>query len=173
MNKCEIIERLKNIAGYAVHTVGEEPFVMSLDDGIAVREAIELLEKPETNCSEIPNSSDTISRQQAIDEIHEDADWLASQGSDWQAERMERDKSILKSLPSIQPEQQWIPVTEIPPRGRDLMLKIHDACNSFFYYHMGFHDGEKYFTYNFFWEKDKDLEIVGWRLCPWEAGEQE
>ena len=118
-------------------------------------------------------SGDCISRQQAIYEIHEDADWLASQGSDWQAERMERDKSILKSLPSIQPEQQWIPVTEIPPRGRDLMLKIHDACNSFFYYHMGFHDGEKYFTYNFFWEKDKDLEIVGWRLCPWEAGEQE
>ena len=104
MDKCEIIERLKNIAEHAVHTVGEEPFVMSLDDGIAVREAIELLEKPETNCSEIPNSSDTISRQQAIDEIHEDADWLASQGSDWQAERMERDKSILKSLPSTQSE---------------------------------------------------------------------
>lgn len=75
--------------------------------------------------------------------------------------------------PTIQTEQRWIPVTEIPPRGRDLMLKIHDACNSFFYYHMGFHDGEKYFTYNFFWEKDKDLEIVGWQLCPWEEGEQE
>ena len=56
MNKCEIIERLKNIAGYAVHTVGEEPFVMSLDDGIAVHEAIELLKKPETNCSEFPNN---------------------------------------------------------------------------------------------------------------------
>ena len=63
MNKREIIERLKNIAGYAVHTVGEEPFVMSLDDGIAVHEAIELLKKPETNCSEFPNNSDTISRQ--------------------------------------------------------------------------------------------------------------
>ena len=69
MNKCEIIERLKNIAGYAVHTVGEEPFVMSLDDGIAVHEAIELLKKSETNCSEIPNNSDTISRQQAIDAL--------------------------------------------------------------------------------------------------------
>ena len=56
MNKCEIIKRLKNIAGYAVHTVGEEPFVMSLDDGIAVHEAIELLKKSETNCSEIPNN---------------------------------------------------------------------------------------------------------------------
>ena len=79
----------------------------------------------------------------------------------------------IDNAPSIQPEQRWIPVTETPPRGRDLMLKIHDACNSFFYYHMGFHDGEKYFTYNFFWQRDKDLEIVGWQLCPWEEGEQE
>lgn len=63
------------------------------------------------NCSEIPNSSDCISRQSAIDAIHEDADWLASQGSDWQVERMERDKSILRSLPSAEPERkrgEWI-----------------------------------------------------------------
>ena len=46
MNKREIIERLKNIAGHAVHTVGEKPLIMSLDDGIAVHEAIELLELP-------------------------------------------------------------------------------------------------------------------------------
>lgn len=50
------------------------------------------------------STNDTISRQQAINAIHEDADWLASQGSDWQVERMERDKSILCSLPSTQPE---------------------------------------------------------------------
>ena len=48
--------------------------------------------------------SDLIDRQQAIDAIHEDADWLAAQGSDWQVERMERDKSILKSLPTVQPK---------------------------------------------------------------------
>ena len=48
---------------------------------------------------------DLISRQAAIEAIHEDADWLAAQGSDWQVERMERDKSILKSLPSAEPEQ--------------------------------------------------------------------
>ena len=55
MNKREIIERLKNITRHARHTVGEEPFVMSLDDGIAVYEAIELLKKPEQRwipCSE-------------------------------------------------------------------------------------------------------------------------
>ena len=56
MNKREIIERLKNIAGHAVHTVGEKPLIMSLDDGIAVHEAIELLKKSETNCSEFPNN---------------------------------------------------------------------------------------------------------------------
>ena len=49
-------------------------------------------------------SGDCISRTQAIYEIHEDADWLAAQGSDWQTERMERDKSILMSLPSVQPD---------------------------------------------------------------------
>ena len=49
-------------------------------------------------------SGDCISRQAAINEIHEDADWLAAQGSDWQTERMERDKSILMSLPTVEPE---------------------------------------------------------------------
>lgn len=34
------IERLENISSHAVHTVGEEPFVMSLDDGIAIKKAI-------------------------------------------------------------------------------------------------------------------------------------
>ena len=47
MSKREIIERLKNIARHAVHIFGEEPFVMSLDDGIAVYEVIELLENTE------------------------------------------------------------------------------------------------------------------------------
>jgi hypothetical protein len=45
MDKGEIIERLRRIADHAVHTVGERPFIMSLDDGIAVHEAIELLEQ--------------------------------------------------------------------------------------------------------------------------------
>lgn len=45
MDKSEIIERLEEIAKHAVHTVGEEPFIMTLDDGIAVHEAIELLQQ--------------------------------------------------------------------------------------------------------------------------------
>ena len=91
---------------------------------------------------------------------------------DWERLKKEWENTPITVLPE-QPEQQWIPVTEIPPRRRDLMLKIYDKHNLFYYYHMGFHDGEKYYTYNFFWWEDKDLEIVGWQLCPWEEGEQE
>lgn len=34
------IRRLENISNHAVHTFGEEPFTMSLDDGIAIKKAI-------------------------------------------------------------------------------------------------------------------------------------
>ena len=39
----EIIERLENLAKHAVHCAGEPRFVMSLDDGIALHKAIDLL----------------------------------------------------------------------------------------------------------------------------------
>lgn len=47
MDMHEVIERLEKIAKHAVHTVGEEPFILSLDDGIALHKAIELLKKQE------------------------------------------------------------------------------------------------------------------------------
>ena len=65
MNKREIIERLKNIAGHAVHTVGEKPFILSLDDGIALHEAIDLLKKQEPLTDHEP----------AIDYLHKTG-WL-------------------------------------------------------------------------------------------------
>jgi hypothetical protein len=46
-NRNEIIERLENLAKHAVHYVGEPPFVMSLDDGIALRDAIAMLKAQE------------------------------------------------------------------------------------------------------------------------------
>ena len=82
----------------------------------------------------------------------------------------------LKELKQRRQSDVWHPITRRPPYGKDLMLKVHDrrcSLDTFNYYVMGFYDGEKYFTYNFSWWEDKDLEIVGWRLCPWEAGEQE
>ena len=40
MTRKEVIRRLENISSHAVHIFGEEPFTMSLDDGIAIKKAI-------------------------------------------------------------------------------------------------------------------------------------
>ena len=47
MDKEEIIRRLKRLSKHAVHVVGELPYIMSLDDGIALDEAVRLLEEQE------------------------------------------------------------------------------------------------------------------------------
>ncbi len=47
MDKEEIIRRLKKISRHAVHVVGEPPLILSLDDGIALDEAIRLLKEQE------------------------------------------------------------------------------------------------------------------------------
>lgn len=47
MDKTEIVKRLENIAKHAVHVIGEPPFIMSLDDGIALAEAVLLLKEQE------------------------------------------------------------------------------------------------------------------------------
>lgn len=74
-------------------------------------------------------SSDLISRQEAIDAIHEDADWLAAQGSDWQVERMERDKSILMSLPSAEKAQlSGEDATFDYISRQDAVKTMYDAC---------------------------------------------
>lgn len=44
MNRKEIMERLRRLAEHAIHIRGGIPFAMSLDDGIALSEAAELLE---------------------------------------------------------------------------------------------------------------------------------
>lgn len=47
MDKEEIIRRLKKIAKHAIHFVGEPPLILSLDDGIALDDAVRLLEEQE------------------------------------------------------------------------------------------------------------------------------
>ena len=56
MDKNEIIERLERLARCAIHTVGELPFVMSLDDGIAIHEAIDMLRQSQQDPPWIPCS---------------------------------------------------------------------------------------------------------------------
>ena len=43
MTREEIVRRLKRIADHAIHSFGEKPYIISLDDGIALNEAIEEL----------------------------------------------------------------------------------------------------------------------------------
>ena len=52
MSKEEIIERLEEIAKHAVHVLGEKPFFMSLDDGIAIHEAIDILKSAQTDVAD-------------------------------------------------------------------------------------------------------------------------
>ena len=56
-NTNEIIERLENLAEHAVHRVDEPRFVMSLDDGIALHEAIDLLKLHEPKPPTIKENS--------------------------------------------------------------------------------------------------------------------
>ena len=48
MDKEEIIRRLKNMSEHVVYEVGKPPFMMSLDDGEALYEAVQLLKEQET-----------------------------------------------------------------------------------------------------------------------------
>ena len=54
MDKNEIIARIERIARCAIHTVGEPPFIMSLDDGIAVHEAIDIIQRSQQTGQWIP-----------------------------------------------------------------------------------------------------------------------
>jgi len=64
MDRDEIIRRLEKIAGHAVHTAGEPPLVLSLDDGIALYDAAALLKEQEIKSMTL----------EELDEIYEKQD---------------------------------------------------------------------------------------------------
>lgn len=70
---------------------------------------------------------DLISRQAAIDALGEkplgDTDWDLGCRNQW-----EWDTEILKTLPSAQPEQRWIPVTEqLPKLGEKVLVSTKNT----------------------------------------------
>jgi hypothetical protein len=65
MLKDEIIQRLERIAKHATHIKGEEPYVMSLDDGVAILDAIDMIKTKDT----VETCVDRVSRQTALDAI--------------------------------------------------------------------------------------------------------
>ena len=82
---------------------------------VAVQKAFDTLEQAETNCSEIPNNSDTISRQQAIDALKEKVFHNLS-------DEFYGAMQVLDELPSVQPEQRWIPCSERLPEEGEVVL---------------------------------------------------
>ena len=62
--------------------------------------------EPSTNCSGIPNNSDTINRRDAIEAL----------------DCINGVEEVLRSLPSAQPQHQWIPVSERLPEAKQRVL---------------------------------------------------
>jgi hypothetical protein len=94
MLKDEIIQRLERIAKHAVHIKWEEPYVMSLDDGVAILDAINMIKSKDT----VETRADCVSRQSAIDELDKGA-W----GAEWDKALAQ---AMIESLPSAQPERK-------------------------------------------------------------------
>lgn len=69
---------------------------------VAVQKAFDALEQAETNCSEIPNSSDTISRQQSIDALRKMQTYKLGAGDDMLLIDQAEAQTELMMLPSAQ-----------------------------------------------------------------------
>ena len=75
------------------------------------------------NCSEIPNNSDTISRQMAVDALRAMQTYKMFAGDDLLLIDQAGAQTELMMLPSIQPEQQWVPCSErLPEVGKGVLL---------------------------------------------------
>ena len=75
------------------------------------------------NCSEIPNNSDTISRQQAIDALR---NYLVEKRCPDDGTLTCRliENEVINKLPTAQPEQRWIPVSErLPEEGKVVLTQ--------------------------------------------------
>ena len=117
------------------------------------------------NNSEIPNSSDCISRQAALD-IFDDYNISVENG---ELEAYSRDRKRLLGLPTVQPEPHWIPVSErLPEEYGNYLISIHGE------------DEPDIGTINpndkrgwslcdangFYWAGDKKLIVTAWMPLP-------
>ena len=96
----EAIKYLSNPLSWAIGKTLEQQIA---DNKEATQMAIEALEQTKTNCSEIPNNSDTISRQAAID-IFTELYGISAIGSVFDKyEWKDICETTANELPSIQP----------------------------------------------------------------------
>ena len=134
------------------------------------------------DCSESPNSSDTISRQAAIKYLMTNMNWY---DDDYKRECI---TELINGVPSAQPEQRWIPCSERLPENNDPVNVTWVNHNPEVYYAdikdkpftatAHYHNGRWYWfssvTQDYLNEYDvwtpdlvdKDVEITAWMPLP-------
>ena len=155
-------EALKELAAY-IHLIDKTMGKGTLTDDDCMEAAESVLGEdelpavqPETNCSEIPNGSDdTISRQAAIDALARMMPRsYTPDGSHPADEEIFRAQEVfadcieaLEILPSAQPEQRWIPVTErLPENDNEVLITVWDAEDDYVEVYKGFYQGHEWWT---------------------------
>lgn len=102
MTREEIINRLETISKHAIHTVGEEAYVMSLDDGIALRKAIKALKAQRW----IPVSEDKPEPfQEVLVTLHENG-WNGETYDTVKSQAYDGDYKITAWMPLPQPYKE-------------------------------------------------------------------
>ena len=122
------------------------------------------------NCSEIPNNSDTISRQAAIDKITKRLFETAFNNVGIKQDIDEtlvdvaenRLENWFNELPPIQSEQQWIPCSErLPEDDTEVLVYLFENNRS--PYIAWLSDGRWYTEY---FEVEREDEPVAWMPLP-------
>ena len=87
---------------------------------------------------------DLISRQAAIDAIRKIYDSVGILGEKWAVDKCQM---AIKDLPSAQPEQRWIPVTErLPENDNEVLITVWDAEDDYVEVYKGFYQEHEWWT---------------------------
>lgn len=114
-----------------------------IDDGNCIRYYCDLFEeKRKTTVQD--TKDDCISRQAAINAALEDVSDKRTHEFNAGAIRA---ANRIKSLPSAQPEQRWIPVTErLPENDNEVLITVWDAEDDYVEVYKGFYQGHEWWT---------------------------
>ena len=134
--KSKEIDRIQNAIRHIKTSVDIDSWAMEI--------AVEAMKK----YSEVPNSSDCISRQAAIDAVFKD-------------DRNTTIKQRLEALPPAKPEPQWIPVSErLPKDGTEVFVYMFDPPSPF----IAWIEDTRWHTDEF--EVEREDDPIAWMPLP-------
>ena len=83
-----------------------------------------------------------ISRQAAIEALH--MHLMYRMGTDSNKKRLD---DWINGVPSVQPEQRWIPVAErLPENDNEVLITVWDAEDDYVEVYKGFYQGHEWWT---------------------------